>query len=145
MIVFLLSTFSSNLKILASIIPGTTDNNSILLAESGRRADWRVCSQQNPSLAESMYIETANFFANLCQKPNGQLIYIGGRKTNPEDAIQITAMTEEGTGYVALDGDIEYIVTGASLSIVNIKTNTITEEQVIYVCSQLYERKCQER
>ena len=51
----------SSLNILASITPGATDNNSILLAELGR-ADWRICSQQNPSLVESFYIETANFF-----------------------------------------------------------------------------------
>ncbi len=133
----------SSLKILASITLGVTDNNSILLAELSR-ADWRICSQQNPPLVESFYIETANLFANICQKPNGKLIYIGGQKANPEDAIQITAMAEEGTGYVAEDGDITYIVTGATFSIVK-NAKTISEEQVIYVCSQFSEKICQQR
>ncbi|MEM1171969.1 MAG: hypothetical protein AAGJ08_23540 [Cyanobacteria bacterium P01_H01_bin.35] len=133
----------SSLKILASITPGTTDNNSILLAQLDR-ADWRICSQQNLPLVESFYIETANFFANICQKPNGKLIYIGGQKANPGDAVQITAMVEEGTGYVAEDGDITYIVTGATFTIVK-NANTISEEQVIYICSQFSEIKCQKR
>ncbi|NEP08033.1 MULTISPECIES: hypothetical protein [Okeania] len=40
------------------------------------------------------YVETANFFANICRKPNGQLIYIGGQKANPENAIKIPAIAE---------------------------------------------------
>ncbi len=63
----------SSLNILASITPG----ESIFLAELARN-DWRICSQQNPPLVESFYIETANLFANICQKQNGKLIYIGG-------------------------------------------------------------------
>ncbi|NEQ35431.1 MAG: hypothetical protein F6K40_03565 [Okeania sp. SIO3I5] len=125
------------------INPGGTDKNSILLAKLSR-ADWRICSQQNPPLVENFYIETANFFVNICQKPNGKLIYIGGPKTNPEDTIKIAAIAEEGTGYVAEDGDITYIVTGATFSIVK-NAKTINEEEVIYVCSQFSKKICQER
>ncbi|MGK7919996.1 MAG: hypothetical protein AB4080_08310 [Trichodesmium sp.] len=138
---FLLLT--SSLRILASITPEATDNNSILLAELGR-GHWRICSQQNPPLVESFYIETANFFANICQKQNGKLIYIGGQKANPDNVVQITAMVEEGTGYVAEDRDITYIVTGATFSIVK-NAKTISEEQVIYICSQFSEIKCQQK
>ncbi|MDJ0516647.1 MAG: hypothetical protein F6K22_27355 [Okeania sp. SIO2F4] len=53
-------------------------------------------------------------------------------------------MGEEGTGYVAEDGDITYIVTGATFSIVK-NAKTISEEQVIYVCSQFSEKICQQR
>ena len=125
------------------INPGGTDHNSILLAQLSR-ADWRICTQQNPPLVESFYIETANFFANICEQPNGKLIYIGGQKANPKDFIKITAIAEEGTGYVAEDGDITYIVTGATFSMVK-NAETISEEQVIYVCSQFYKKICQER
>ncbi|MGD1715550.1 hypothetical protein [Dapis sp. BLCC M172] len=138
---FLLLT--SSLKILASITPGATDNNSILLAQLGG-VDWRICSQQNPPLVESFYIETANFLANICQKSNGKLIYIGGHKADPKDIIKINVMAEEGTGYVAEDGDITYIVTGATFSIVK-NAKTISEEQVIYICSQFSEIKCQQK
>ncbi len=130
-------------KILASITPGKTDNNSIFLAELSRD-DWRICSQQNPPLVESFYIETANFFANICQKPNGKLTYIGGQKANPENVINIPAMAEEGTGYVAEDGNITYIVTGATFSMVK-NGKTISEEQVIYFCSRFSEKICQQR
>ncbi|MGD1808880.1 hypothetical protein ACP6PL_26045 [Dapis sp. BLCC M126] len=133
----------NSVNILNSVPPGGTDKNAILLAQLSR-ADWRICSQENPPLVESFYIETANFFANICQKQNSKLIYIGGQKANPENAIQITAMVEEGTGYVAEDGDITYIVTGATFSIVK-NAKTISEEQVIYLCSQFSEKICQER
>ncbi|NEP79909.1 MAG: hypothetical protein F6K17_00660 [Okeania sp. SIO3C4] len=57
----------------------------------------------------SFYVETANFFVNICRRPNGQLIYIGGQKNRPENAIKIPVITEEGTEYVAEDGNTTYI------------------------------------
>lgn len=145
-ILFALTPFlllTSTVKILASITPDATEKNSLLLAELSRD-DLRICSQQNESLVESFYIETANFFANFCQKADGTLLYIGGEKVHPENAIKIPAIVEEGTGYVAEDGDITYIVTGATFSIVK-NGKTINEEQVIYVCSQFSQNICQEK
>ncbi|MDJ0556064.1 MAG: hypothetical protein QNJ68_16810 [Microcoleaceae cyanobacterium MO_207.B10] len=55
--------------------------------------------------------------------------------------MKIPAMTEEGTGYVAEDENIRYIVTGATFSIVK-DAKTISEEQVIYLCSKFSEKSC---
>ncbi len=76
--------------------------------------------------------------ANICEKPNGKLTltYIGGQKANPEDAINITAMVEERIGYVAEDGDITNIVTGATFSMVK-NANTISKQKVMYVVNFL--------
>lgn len=122
---------------------GEKNDNSILLTESSRD-NLQICPQQNQPLVTSFYVETANFFANICRKTNGQLIYIGGQKANPENTIKIPAIAEEGTGYVAEDGNTTYIVTGATLSIVE-NAKTISEEQVIYVCSQFSKKVCQQR
>lgn len=135
--------FISSSLVLASITAAETKKNLVNNTELSRD-NWRICAQQNEDLVESFYIETANFFANLCEKPDGILIFIGGEKANPDDAIKIPAMTEEGTGYVAEDGEITYIVTGATFSIVK-NGKTISEEQVIYLCSQFSETECQQR
>ncbi|NET40468.1 hypothetical protein [Okeania sp. SIO2B3] len=140
---FFLFTFTPSIQVLALIKPGEINENSILLTESSRD-NLQICSQQNLPLVTSFYVETANFFANICRKPNGQLIYIGGQKANPENYIKIAAIAEEGTGYVAEDGNTTYIVTGATLSIVE-NGKTISEEQVTYMCSQFSEKVCQER
>ena len=130
-------------KIFASVSSGEINQDSVLLAESSQD-NLRMCTQENPPLAEYFYIETANFFANICQKPNGKLIYIGGKKTNPEDLTRMPAIAEEGTGYVAEDENISHIVTGATFSIVK-NGKTISEEQVIYYCSQFSKKICQKR
>lgn len=140
---FFLFTYSSSVQVLALIKPEKINENSILLTQSSRN-NFQICPQQNMPLVTSFYVETANFFANICRKPNGQLIYIGGQKANPENTIKIPAIAEEGTGYVAEDGNTSYIVTGATLSIVE-NGKTISEEQVTYVCNEFSEKVCQQR
>ena len=140
---FFLFTYSSSVQVLALIKPEKINENAILLTQSSRN-NFQICPQQNMPLVTSFYVETANFFANICRKPNGQLIYIGGQKANPENTIKIPAIAEEGTGYVAEDGNTSYIVTGATLSIVE-NGKTISEEQVTYVCNEFSEKVCQQR
>lgn len=47
-------------------------------------------------------------------------------------------MTEEGTGYVAEDRDITYIVTGVTFTIV--KNGMTMSEEVIHSYSQFFEK-----
>jgi len=125
--------------LLISPAKGLAENNkAILLAQSNRQ----LCSQQEENLAQSFYLETANFFANICRDSSGQLIYIGGEKANPENTIKLPAFAEEGTGYVAENGNITYIVTGAALTVVE-NGVPILEENVIYSC--IADGGCQER
>lgn len=62
------------------------------------------------------YIETSNFSIYLCKR-RGQLFYTSTSKTNGKGIRSVKAYTEEGTGYVAKNGQYEYIVTGAKLEI----------------------------
>ncbi|MGK7920635.1 MAG: hypothetical protein AB4080_11585 [Trichodesmium sp.] len=54
------------------------------------------------------------------------------------------AIAEEGSGYVAEDKNIRHIVTGATFTILK-NGKTVSEEQVIYYCSQFSEKTCQKR
>ncbi len=125
--------------LLISSAKGLAENNRpFFLAQSNRQ----LCSQQQENLLQSFYIETANFFANICQDSSGQLIYIGGEKANPENTIKLPAFAEEGTGYVAENGGTTYILTGAALTVVE-NGVPILEENVIYSC--IANGGCQER
>lgn len=120
--------------LLISPATGLADNNRAIFLAQSSRSDRRLCSQQGENFTESFYVETANFFANICYDSSGQLIYIGGEKDNPGNAIKVPAYTEEGTGYVADNGNTTYIVTGAAL-IVAENGQEIVDERVIYFCT----------
>lgn len=62
------------------------------------------------------YAETSNFSIYLCQK-RGQIFYTSTSKNNGKGVRSLKAYAEHGTGYVAKNGQYEYIVTGANLSI----------------------------
>jgi hypothetical protein len=129
---------TSSFLLISSAHTLAENNREVLLAQSNRQ----LCSQQEENLLQSFYIETANFFANICRDSSGQLIYIGGEKANPENNIKLPAFAEEGTGYVAENGATTYILTGAALTVVE-NGVPILEENVIYSC--IADGGCQER
>ncbi|MBD2576886.1 hypothetical protein [Oscillatoria sp. FACHB-1406] len=75
------------------------------------------------------YFETNNFQIYLCYNSSNQIFYYGVDKRNGA-SITLPASTEEGTGYVAENGEYNYIVTGASLSVYQ-NGKPIVEEKVI--------------
>jgi hypothetical protein len=75
------------------------------------------------------YFETNNYRVYLCYNRGNQIFYYGVHKRSGA-AIALPAYTEEGTGYVAENGQYDYIVTGASLSVYR-NGRLILEERVI--------------
>lgn len=75
------------------------------------------------------YFETANYRVHICASRRGKYFYNGISKRNG-NAIILPVIVEEGTGFVATNGQYEYIVNGASLPIVR-NNRVIKEERVI--------------
>ena len=126
MIVFLLSTFSS--KVLASSNNLEAKQNTILLAESERN-NQRICSQRGANWSEVNYFESKNYFANICRQPNGKLMLIAGRKSNPNQVLELPV--EFNQGYLAIDGNKTFMVSDGSMSMA-INGLVIQKEQIIY-------------
>jgi hypothetical protein len=63
------------------------------------------------------YIETPNFDIYICKKL-GKLFYTGTSKRNGKGTRPLPTYVEEGTGYVARNGNYEYVVNGAALEII---------------------------
>lgn len=85
------------------------------------------CIQKGQKVEQ--YFETNNFRIYLCYDNSNQIFYYGVDKRNGA-SIALPAYTEEGTGYVAENGEYDYIVTGASLSVYQ-NSKLILEETVI--------------
>ncbi|MBE9116926.1 hypothetical protein IQ249_13545 [Lusitaniella coriacea LEGE 07157] len=85
------------------------------------------CAQKGQKVEQ--YFETNNFRIYLCYDNSNQIFYYGVDKRN-QATIALPAYTEEGTGYVAENGNYDYIVTGASLSVYE-SSKLILEETVI--------------
>lgn len=85
------------------------------------------CAQKGQKVEQ--YFETNNFHIYLCYDSSNQIFYHGVDKRNGA-SINLPVYTEEGTGYVAENGNYDYIVTGASLSIYE-NGKLILEETVI--------------
>jgi hypothetical protein len=126
MIVFLSSTFSS--KVLASSKNLEAKQNTILFAESRRNAK-RICSQRGLNWSEVNYFESKNYFANICRQPNGKLMLIAGRISNPNQVLELPV--EFNQGYLAVHGNRTFMVSDSSLSMA-INGLVIKEEQIIY-------------
>ena len=86
-----------------------------------------TCSRRG--LRVTNYFETANYRIYLCKNRQGKDFYNGISKRNG-NAIILPLISEEGTGMVATNGQYEYIITGASLTISR-NNRVIKEEQVI--------------
>lgn len=61
-------------------------------------------------------IETRNFIIHLCDR-RGTLFYTGISKQNGRGIYSLPTYSEEGIGIIAKNGQYEYVVTGAELSI----------------------------
>ena len=101
--------------------------NALKQSSNSSSSIQRFCSRTG--LRTANYFETANFRVYICANRRGKYFYNGVSKRNG-NAITLPAITEEGTGYVATNGQYEYIVNGASLSITR-NNRVIQEERVI--------------
>lgn len=123
---FLLSTYSA--KVLASTTDLEIEPNSILLAQSSRNS-MRICSQQGANWSEVNYFESKNYFANICRQPSGKLMLIAGKKSNPNEVLELPV--EFNQGYLAVDGNKTYRVDDGSFSLA-INGMVVKKEQIIY-------------
>ena len=98
--------------------------NALKQSSNSSSSIQRFCSRTG--LRTANYFETANFRVYICANRRGKYFYNGVSKRNG-NAITLPAITEEGTGYVATNGQYEYIVNGASLSIT--RNNRVSQEE----------------
>jgi hypothetical protein len=93
----------------------TANHNSVINSQTIATAS--TCPKSAGGGKLEAYIETSNFSIYLCQR-RGQIFYTSTSKNNNSKGIRsLKAYAEHGTGYVAKNGQYEYIVTGANLSI----------------------------
>jgi hypothetical protein len=73
------------------------------------------------------FYETDNFWVYICAADG---LYYHGIEKGSGNYVTLPAYTEEGTGYVAVNGDYTYIVNGATLSIY--EGSTLLQEDSVY-------------
>lgn len=123
---FILSSYS--VKVLASTSKLEIERNPILLAQSPRNS-MRICSQQGVNWSEVNYFESKNYFANICRQPSGNLMLIAGKKSNPNQVLELPV--EFNQGYLAVDGNRTYKVDDSSFSLA-INGMVVKKEPIIY-------------
>ncbi|HEY9848456.1 MAG TPA: hypothetical protein V6D28_03285 [Leptolyngbyaceae cyanobacterium] len=104
-----------------------SSTNALKQSSNSRSSVHNFCSRRG--LRSANYFETASFRVYICANRRGKYFYNGVSKRNG-NAITLPAITEEGTGYVAKNGQYEYVVNGAFLSISR-GNRVIQEERVI--------------
>ncbi|NET40467.1 hypothetical protein [Okeania sp. SIO2B3] len=123
---FFLYTFSA--KVLAYHNNLETEQGTILLAELPRN-DRRICLQRGDNWSEVNYFESKNYFANICRQPNGQLMLVAGRKSNPNQVLELPV--EFNQGYAAIDGNKTFRVNDGSFSLA-INGLVVKREEITY-------------
>ncbi|MGB3509513.1 MAG: hypothetical protein WBA93_09750 [Microcoleaceae cyanobacterium] len=123
---FILSSYS--VKVLASTSQVKIEPNAILLAQSPRNS-MRICSQKGENWSEVNYFESKNYFANICRQPSGNLMLIAGRKSNPNQVLELPV--EFNQGYLAVDGNRTYKVDDSSFSLA-INGMVVQKEPILY-------------
>ncbi|NER32834.1 MAG: hypothetical protein F6J93_01935 [Oscillatoria sp. SIO1A7] len=73
-----------------------------------------VCLPEGSALVE--FFETDNFQVLICEK-GGRLYYHGIERGGERSGITLRAYYEEGSGYVAENGEYSYVVNSSTLSI----------------------------
>lgn len=73
------------------------------------------------------YFETDNFWIYICAADG---LYYHGVSKGDYSYVTLPVYAEEGTGYVAVNGDYTYIVNGAALSIY--EGRTLLQEDSVY-------------
>ncbi|NEO53302.1 MAG: hypothetical protein F6K54_09550 [Okeania sp. SIO3B5] len=126
MTTFFLYTFSA--KVLAYKHNLETEKGTILLTELPRN-NRRVCLQRGTNWSEVNYFESKNYFANICRQPNGQLMLIAGRKSNPTQVLELPV--EFNQGYAAIDGNKTFRVNDGSFSLA-INGLVVKREEITY-------------
>ena len=88
-------------------------NEEILITQS-------FCPDSAGGMPLEDFFETRNFWIYICNNGddyNYDLYYHGVEKKNRNNHITLPVYVEEGTGYVAENGNYTYIINGLSLSI----------------------------
>lgn len=101
--------------------------NALKQSDNLKSSMQTFCSRRG--LRRVNYFETPNYRVYICASRRGKYFYNGITKRNG-NAITLPVIVEEGTGFVATNGQYEYIVNGASLTIVR-NNRVIKEERVI--------------
>lgn len=86
-----------------------------------------TCMPGGSELVE--FFETDNFQVLICRK-RGQLYYHGIERGGDKNGITLPAYYEEGSGYVAENGEYAYIVNRSTLSIY--QGNTLLQRDQVY-------------
>lgn len=112
-------------------VPQTSSANSTTntLKQSDNFKSSRPTFCSRRGLKSVNYFETASYRIYICASRQGKYFYNGINKRNGS-AITLPVFPEEGTGMVATNGQYQYIITGASLTIIR-NNRVIKEEQVI--------------
>lgn len=121
-----LCTFSA--KVLAYSNNLETEQGTILLAELPRN-NRRICLQRGDNWSEVNYFESKNYFANICRQPSGQLMLVAGRKSNPNQVLELPV--EFDRGYSAIDGNKTFRVNDGSFSLA-INGMVVKREEITY-------------
>lgn len=109
------------------IQPITGENTSIELPLE--LAQGRYCMDDYRGESLRFFAETDNFYIYICGDSYDDMYYHGVGKDGSEIVLE-DVYAEEGTGYVAVNGNYTYIVTGAALSIY--EGQTLIQEDYVY-------------
>ncbi len=104
-----------------------SSSNALTQSNNSNSSIQSTCSFRG--LRVTHYFETASYRIYLCKNQQGKDFYNGISKRNGS-AIFLPLISEEGVGMVATNGQYEYVITGASLTISR-NNRVIQEEQVI--------------
>ncbi|MCT7993052.1 hypothetical protein [Laspinema olomoucense] len=90
-------------------------------------AQGRYCPDGAGGTPLVNFYETDNFWVYICEADG---LYYYGVEKGSGSSITLPVEVEEGTGYVAVNGEYTYIVNGLSLSIY--RGNTLLQEDSVY-------------
>ncbi len=116
--------------------------NAINTSQAGQQTPQQTATQPNqtpvllaqftclPGGSELVeFFETDNFQVLICRKA-GKLYYHGIERGGDRNGITLPAYYEEGTGYVAENGEYAYIINRSTLSIY--QGNTLLQRDRVY-------------
>lgn len=91
--------------------------------------EWPACEHQGENWSEVKYVESQNYFANICHNSQKQLTLIAGAKSNPSELLKLPVRA--GQGYVAFAGNKTFMIDNSFLSLV-VDGMLVKKEQVTY-------------
>ncbi|MGB3691171.1 MAG: hypothetical protein WA865_17070 [Spirulinaceae cyanobacterium] len=90
-------------------------------------ASSEFCPDRAGGGPQVAFYETKNFYIYICDIDR---LYYHGVSKKDSSFINLPAYTEEGTGYVAENGDYTYIVNGAALTVM--QGNKVLQEENVF-------------